>query len=260
VKTTLPILLALASLAPSMSPASAQVPARRTLSVASAANLKVAIEAIEAAFEAEVPGLDVAVTLGASGAFFAQIRSGAPFDLFLSADREYPRRVIEARLAAPGGDVVYAIGTLVAWTPRGSTLDLARRGVAALAGPEVKKLAIANPAVAPFGRAAEAALRSAGILDAVKDRLVLGQSVAQAAQFATTGAADAALIPRSLTFAAELAGGHAFELPQSSYPRQEQSAVVLAAASEPELARAFLSFVTGPKGRAILARYGYALP
>ena len=257
---TLPRLLVLAALLAPASPTGAQGAARKALSVAAAANLKVAIEALERAFEAEAPGVDVVVTLGASGVLFAQIRSGAPFDLLLSADREYPRRLVDAGLASPEGEVVYAVGTLVAWTPKGSPIDLGRRGLPALAGAEVKKLAIANPAVAPFGRAAEAALRSAGILEAVKERLVFGQSVSQAAQFATTGAADAALIPRSLTFTPELAGGRVLEVPASSYPRQEQSAAILAAAAEPALARAFLGFVTGAKGRAILARYGYALP
>jgi molybdate transport system substrate-binding protein len=259
-RPTRAFLLLLAALAAPLSPAGAQVAARRTLTVAAAANLKVAIAALESSFEAERPEVDLQVTLGASGTFFAQIRSGAPFDLFLSADRDYPRKLVEAGLAAPDAEVVYAVGTLVAWTPKGSPVDLGRRGLLALAGPEVKRLAIANPAVAPFGRAAEAALRSAGILEAVKGRLVLGQGVSQAAQFATTGAADAALIPRSLTFAPELAGGVVFEVPPSSYPRQEQSAVVVAASAQPALARAFLTFVTGPKGRAILARYGYALP
>src|SRR5574341_529950 len=242
------------------SPASAQTPAQRAIRVAAASSLKLPLEALARDFEAAEPGAKVAVTLGASGAFFAQIQSGAPFDLFLSADREYPRRLVEAKLTAPGAEVVYAIGALVAWTPSDSPIDLEKRGLAALAGSEVRRLAIANPAVAPGGRAAEAALSGAGILDAVKGRLVLGQSVAQAAQFASTGAADAALLPRSLCFAPELASGRIFVVPPSSYPAQEQSAVVLAAAAQPELARAFLAFVTGPKGRAILARYGYALP
>jgi molybdate transport system substrate-binding protein len=249
---------AAAAPAPSAPTPSAPPPAR-TLRVAAAANLKVAIEALASAFEADHPGVGVAVTLGASGTFFAQLQAGAPFDLFLSADREYPRKLVEAKLAE-GPDVLYAIGELVAWTPAGSPLDLEKGGLAALAGPGVKHLAIANPAVAPFGRAAEAALRAAGVLDSLRDRLVLGQSVAQAAQFASTGAADAALLPRSLTLAPELAGGRVSSIPAGSYPRQEQSAVVVAAAAEPELARAFLAFVTGPKGRAILARWGYALP
>lgn len=242
------------------SPVRAQAPARRTVTVAAAANLKVAIEALQAAFEARHPEAHLAVTLGASGTFFAQIQNGAPFDLFLSADREYPRRLLAARLAAGDGDVVYAIGELVAWVPAGSPLDLRRNGVASLAGPAVRRLAIANPAIAPFGRAAEAALASAGVLEALRGRLVMGQSVAQAAQFAASGAADVALLPRSLTLAPDLARGRVYELPPRSYPLQEQSAVILAGAREPVLARAFLAFVTGAEGRAILARNGYALP
>lgn len=255
--TRLAPLLAALLLAPG--PAGAQPAARRTVTVAAAANLKVAMEALASAFEAERPDADVAVTLGASGAFFAQIRAGAPFDLFFSADREYPRRLASAGLAA-GDERVYAIGRLVVWAPKGSPLPLATKGLAALAGPEVKRIAIANPAVAPYGRAAEAALKSAGILEAVRARLVLGQSVGQAAQFATAGAADAAILPLSLTFAAELTGGITFELPRATFPPQAQSAVLLRGAPQPDLGRAFLDFVTGPRGRAILSRLGYALP
>jgi molybdate transport system substrate-binding protein len=240
--------------------ASAQAGAHRSLTVAAAANLKPVIEVVQREFQRAHPDVGVSVTLGASGTFFAQLRSGAPFDLFLSADRDYPRKLVEAGLAGPGGEVVYAIGTLVVWTPRGSPIVLEGKGLAALAGPGVKRLAVANPAVAPWGRAAVAALRGAGILDAVADRLVFGQSVSQAAQFASTGAADAALVPRSLTFAPELAGGRIFPVPQALYPLQEQSAVVVTGRENAALAQAFLSFLTCPKGRAILARYGYALP
>ncbi len=250
----------LLALALAAGPAAAQGGARRSVSVAAASSLKLPVEALARDFEGANPGVKVAVTLGASGTFFAQIRSGAPFDLFLSADRDYPRRLVEAGLVEQGGDVLYATGALVVWTPQGSPVALGSGGLAALAGPRVKRLAMANPAAAPWGRAAEAALRSAGILEAVRPRLVFGQSVSQAAQFASTGAADAALLPRSLTFAPGLAGGRIYPVPQSLYPPQEQSAVVLAGASEPGLARAFLAFVTGPKGRAILSKYGYALP
>jgi molybdate transport system substrate-binding protein len=251
------VLLALLALA---GPAVAQGSARRTVNVAAASSLRLPAGALKVEFEEANPGVEVAMTLGASGTFFAQIRSGAPFDLFLSADRDYPRKLVEAGLAAPGGEVVYAIGSLVVWTPAGSPLDLAGKGLAALAGPGVKKVAIANPAVAPWGRAAEAALRGAGILEAVRDRLVLGQSVSQAAQFAASGAADAALLPLALTLLPELAGGRTFSVPPATYPPQYQSAVLLAGAAQPEAARALLAFLTGPKGRAILARYGYALP
>ena len=232
----------------------------RTLAVAAAANLKTAAEALKKGFEAEQPGAEVTLTLGASGTFFAQLLNGAPFDLFLSADREYPAKVVAAGLGKAEDERVYAFGKLAAWLPPGSTVDLERRGLGALADPAVKRIAIANPAVAPFGRATERALRSAGVYDAVKEKLVLGTSVAQAAQFATTGAADVAFLPYSLTFGRELSSGKVILVPEALYPRIEQSAIVLSSSREIELARKLLAFVTGEKGRAILARYGYGLP
>jgi len=241
---------------------SAPVPTlpRRTVAVAAAANLRAAAEALKRGFEAATPGVEVTLTLGASGALFAQIQNGAPFDLFLSADRDYPDRLVAAGLAAPADERTYAIGRLVAWLPPGSTLELERRGLAALADPGVRRIAIANPAVAPFGRAAVAALEAAGVHEAVKGKLVLGASVGQAAQFATTGAADVAFLPYPLALEKELAAGRAVMVPPALYPRIEQSGVVLAGAREPALARQLLGFLTGEKGRAILADCGYGLP
>lgn len=234
--------------------------APRRVTVAAAANLKGAAEDVKKAFEAEHPGVEVALTFGASGAFLAQLRNGAPFDVFLSADREYPAKLVAARLAAPADERVYAVGKLAAWVPPGSRLDLRGRGLAALADPAVRRIAMANPAVAPFGRATEAALRAAGVHEAVKDKLVLGTSASQAAQFATTGAADVAFLPYSLALGRELAGGTVVLVPEALYPRIEQSGVVLSAAREPDLARAFLAFLGGAQARAILARWGYGLP
>jgi molybdate transport system substrate-binding protein len=251
-------LLAALAVALAADPAAAGAPSRRVLSVAAAANLKPAMDELARGFEAARPGVHVAITAGASGAFFAQIRDGAPFDLFFSADRDYPRKLVEAGLGGP--EVVYAIGKLVVWTPPGSPLDLARSGLRGLADPSVKRIAVANPTTAPYGRAALAALESEGLLAAVKDRLAFGQSVAQAAQFAASGAADAALLPLSLTLAPALAGGRTFPVPPSSYPRQEQSAVILAAARDRPLAEAFLAFVSGAAGRDVLLRSGYAVP
>ena len=232
----------------------------KTLAIAAAANLKSAAEELKAAFEREQPGAEVSLTLGASGAFFAQLQNGAPFDLFLSADREYPDRVVALQLAAAADEKVYAFGKLAAWVPAGSAVDLEKRGLAALAEPSVKRIAIANPAVAPFGRAAVAALKAAGVYQAVKDKLVLGTSVGQAAQFATTGAADVAFLPRSLVTGPELSAGKVWLVTEALYPRIEQAGVVLASAKEATLARAFLAFLTGEKGRAILAKSGYGLP
>jgi molybdate transport system substrate-binding protein len=234
-------------------------PGRVRLAIAAAANLKSATEALRQAFEAEHPETTVTITLGASGALFAQIQGGAPFDLFLSADREYPGKLVAAGLAA-GAERVYAHGRLVAWLPPGSTLDLRGRGLAALADPAVGRIALANPAVAPFGRATESALRAAGLWEQLRGKLVLGTSVAQAAQFATTGAADVAFLPLSLTLGGELAAGTAVPVPDRLHPPIEQSAVALAAARQPALAQAFLDLLTGQRGRAILSRAGYGLP
>lgn len=241
-----------------LAPLAARALPGATLSVAAAANLKPAMDELARAFEASRPGVRVAVTAGASGAFFAQIRNGAPFDVFFSADRDYPRRVVQA--GAGRAEVVYAIGKLVVWAPAGSPLDLAGAGLRALADPAVKRIAVANPAIAPYGRAAIAALEAEGILASVKDRLAFGESVAQAAQFAATGAADAALIPLSLALTPALRGGRRWPLSPRSYPPQEQSAVVLAGARDRSLAEAFVGFVTGPEGRDILLRSGYDVP
>ena len=239
------------------------VPARpsdpRILRVAAAANLRPALEELARAFEADHPGVRVSPTYGASGTLFAQLGAGAPFALFMSADRDYPRRLVAAGLA--NEEIVYATGRLVAYVPRGSPADVGARGLAALADPAVRRVAIANPALAPYGRAAEAALRGAGVYDAVRPKIVLGESVAQAAQLAHAGAVDAALLPASLVAAPELAAaGAAFPIDPRLAPPVPQSAAVLSAASEAGLARAFLAFVTGPGGRAALARHGYDPP
>jgi len=240
--------------------AEAASPSPARLTIAAAANLKAAAEELKLAFEAGQPGVEVALTLGASGTFFAQLQNGAPFDLFLSADREYPAKLVAAGLARQADERVYAIGKLAAWLPPGSTLDLEGKGLAAIAAPGVRRIAMANPAVAPFGRATEAALRASGIYEAVRERLVLGTSVAQAAQFATTGAADVAFLPYALTLGKELAGGRTYLVPEALHPRIEQSGVVLSGAPEAVLARRFLAFLTGAPGRAILAKHGYGLP
>ena len=252
--------LAALALAASAVPRDAGADGRRTLNVAAAASLRPVMAELGRAFEDATPSARVRVTFGASGTLVAQIRNGAPFDVFLSADRDFPRRLAEERLGGP--EVVYAIGRLVVWAPAGSPhgAALERSGLAGLASPAVRRIAIANPAVAPFGRAAIAALRAAGILDAVRGRLVLGESVSQAAQFAESGAADAAILPASVAAEPALATGRAFPIPPALHAGLEQSAVVLARAKEPELARAFLALVVGPRGRDILVRHRHEVP
>jgi molybdate transport system substrate-binding protein len=240
------------------SPAVAAAP--RTLTVAAAANLEPALQDLIRGFEAANPGAKVRTTLGASGRFFAQIQQGAPFDLFLAADASFPARLAEAGLSS-GPAFHYALGRLVLWVPAESRLDLERAGLRALLDPSVRKVALGNPAVAPYGVAAEEAMRFTGVLEALKGKFVLGQSAAQAAQFALSGSAQAAFLPLSLVLAPPLSTlGRHLILPGSFHRPIEQAGVILKGARDPELARAFVAWLLGPGGRAILARHGYESP
>jgi len=253
------LLTLLAALA-SAGPGPAAAAEGGSLRVAAAANLQVALEEIVAAFQAHRPGADVRASYGASGAFVAQIRNGAPFDLFLAADAAFPARLAEAGLA-DGAPFPYALGRLVLWVPASSPLDLGRDGLRALLDPSVRRVAIANPALAPYGAAAEEALAAAGLLEAVRGKLVMGQSAAQAALFAESGNAQAALLPLSLAAVPPLSREGRFrELPAGSHRPIEQAGVILKASRSPGLARAFAGFLLGPEGRALLLRGGYALP
>jgi molybdate transport system substrate-binding protein len=255
-RSTLMLLVALAA-APSH--VAAEAP-RKSLSIAAAANLKVALEQIIAAFKEKNPGAEVAASYGASGTFFAQIQNGAPFDLFLAADAELPAKVAASGLSS-GGAFPYALGKLVVWVPSSSKLNLDREGLKALLDPSVTRLAIGNPAVAPYGVAAKEALSSAGLYDSVKDKLVLGQNIGQAAQFAQSGNAQAAMLPLSLAMAPPLGSEGRYTLvPPSSYKDIEQRGVVLKGTKAPELAKAFAAFLLGRDGRAILEKSGYGLP
>jgi molybdate transport system substrate-binding protein len=234
--------------------------AQRSITVAVAANLKPAFEEIAARFQARNPGVEVKVTFGASGNFFAQIANGAPFDLFLSADAEFPAKVVEKGLA-DGNAFTYAYGKLVVWVPKSSKLDLERKGLAALADPSVQKIAIASPEVAPYGRAAKAALEKAGLYEELKGRIVMGQNVSQTAQFVQSGNAQAGFLPLSLAKTPPLSDeGRAWPVPPASYQRIEQAGVVVKGSKQAELARELAAFITGDGARDVLERYGYDLP
>lgn len=229
--------------------------------VAAAADLRFALDEIVAAWARAHPEAPVEPTYGSSGSFFAQIQQGAPFDLFFSADIDYPRRLAEAGLADGSTLRPYAVGQIVVWVPASSPLDVEGKGLAVLAEPAVRTVAIANPEHAPYGRAAMAALESLGLADVVRPKLVLGENVSQAAQFVDSGNADAGIIALSLAKAPTLSGrGRYAIVPLDAYPRIEQGAVVLAGSDRAATARAFLDFVLGPEGRRILDAYGFMLP
>lgn len=253
----LPVLAAALLVPRAARSAPAQEPVR-ALSVAIAANLKPAFDEIVPLFRARNPGVEVKVTVGASGALHAQLQNGAPFDLFLSADVEFPGKLAAAGLTT-GPATIYALGKLVVWVPNGSNVDVERAGLAALRDPSVRKIAVANPQVAPYGRAAVEALRAAKLLDALEPRFVLGQSVAQVAQFAQSGNAQAAFLPLSLAVVPPLSKeGRHVAVPGA--PPVPQALVVLRSAKDPALAKELADFVRGPESRAILAKLGYGLP
>lgn len=228
--------------------------------VAAAADLKFALDAVFAATAASTRGIRPAVTYGSSGSFYAQIENGAPFDLFLSADAEYPRRLAASGLA-DGDPFLYAVGRIALWVPARSSLDIAALGLRALLDPSIRKVAIANPRHAPYGRAAEAAMKSLGVLDAVKEKLVLGENVGQAAQFVQSGAADAGVIALSLALVPQMrSAGRYVEIPPESYPPMDQGGIVLKGAREPAAARALRDALLGTRGRAVLREYGFFLP
>jgi molybdate transport system substrate-binding protein len=207
------------------------------------------------------PDIKIAVTYGSSGNFYTQLSNKAPFDLFLSADIDYPRKLIDSGLAGKESEFVYAVGHLVVWVPNTSRLNVETLGLRAVSDPSVKKLAIANPRHAPYGRAAEAALEKSGLHDVVKDRLVFGDNIAQTAQFVESGAADAGIIALSLALAPAMRyRGRYAMVPLDTYPRLEQGGVIMSWAKDREAAQALLAFMTNSDGRAILKRYGFMMP
>jgi len=227
--------------------------------VAAAADLKFALDELSAQFEKQT-GRKVDVSYGSSGSFFAQIQNGAPFDLLLSADIEYPRKLEAAGLTEPGTLYEYATGRIVIWMPADARADVAKLGWKALLESSVEKIAIANPEHAPYGRAAVAALRNAGIYEQVRAKLVYGENIAQAAQFVASGNAQAGILALSLAVSPPMRDAKRWEIPTNMYAPIEQGAVILKSAKNKEDARAFLAFLKSGAGRRILESYGFVLP
>ncbi len=233
---------------------------RGRVRVAAAADLNVALPAIVSRFGA-AHDVDVTMAYGSSGTFFAQLLNQAPFDLFLSADVDYPNQLAARGLTVPQSEFTYAVGRLALWAPASSPLDVKGQGLRALTAPSLAHVAIANPAHAPYGRAAVAALQAAGVYDAVQPKLVFGESVAEAMQFAQSGAADAGIVARSLAQAPGApSAGVVFDIPPATYPRMDQGGVILKWAADPDAARALRGFLLSAEGRAILEGSGFALP
>ncbi|MEC5215594.1 molybdate transport system substrate-binding protein [Actimicrobium sp. GrIS 1.19] len=226
------------------------------LQIAAAADLAICINELNATFAKANGNADVRSSIGSSGNFFAQINNGAPFDVFLSADLDYPRKLAEAGFADASSLTTYAIGRLVLWSSD-PTLDL-DRGFRVFADARVQHIAIANPELAPYGRAARAALQHASAWDGIASRLVIGDNVAQAAQFIATGNAQVGLVGAAHVSATK--GGRAWIVPPDWYPVIEQGGIVTASGRSNPLAAKYLAFLRSDGGRDILRRYGFALP
>lgn len=228
--------------------------------MAAAADLKFAFEEMITEFQEEQPGIAVKATYGSSGNFYSQLSNKAPFDIYFSADIDYPRKLIEQGHAEKETEFLYAIGQIVVWIPNDSKLDL-NMGMDAVVTSSVRKIAIANPQHAPYGRAAEAAMKKLGVYEAAKDRLVLGENIAQTAQFVETGAADVGIIALSLAMAPAMKDkGRYWTVPLDSYPKLEQGGVILNWAKDSAATKELRAFVTASNGKAILQRYGFVLP
>jgi molybdate transport system substrate-binding protein len=230
-----------------------------TVRVAAAADLKFALDEVAARLARRQPSIRVETTYGSSGSMHAQLRQRAPYDAYLAADVEYPRDLVSRGIGSDRDLFTYAIGRIVVWVPHSSPLAIEREGLGALAG--AARIAIANPRHAPYGKAAEAALRHAGIWNAVRGRMVLGENVAQAAQFVQSGAADAGIVAKSLAVAPAMRGAGRFrEIPEDAYPRLTQGGLILPWAVSREAAVRFRDYLLSDEGRQLLASYGFGLP
>jgi molybdate transport system substrate-binding protein len=229
-----------------------------TVRVAAAASLQYALDELVEEFGAEHPSIRVEVSYGSSGALLQQLRNGAPFDVYLSAEESYPEQLVADGLVDPGDRFRYAVGGLVVWAGDGSSVDPAA-GIEAVA--DARRVAIANPAHAPYGEAAVAAMRAAGVYERVADRLVLGESVAQAAEFVASGNAEVGIVARSQVLSPPLREvGRWQPVPPELYPPLVQGGAVLAGSAVVAQARTFRDYLTGAAGFEVLARYGFDAP
>ena len=228
--------------------------------VAAAADLSYAMKDLAARFERK-SGDKVSLSFGSSGNFYSQIQNGAPFDLFFSADTGYPNKLAADGLIDSASLRTYAVGHLVLWVPASCKLDPQTLKMNLLLDPSIKRIAIANPQHAPYGRAATAALEHFGLWDKLAGKLVLGENISQAAQFVQSGNAQAGLIALSLAVSPAMKGaGKYWELPSAAYPEIQQGAGILSASKHKQAAQAFIEYIGSPEGAAVLEQYGFHVP
>lgn len=224
------------------------------ITVAAASDLTNAFEEIGRAFEATTK-IKVVFVFGSSGLLTRQIENGAPVDLFAAANVDYVNQLEQKGLIVPGTKAIYTRGRITLWTSAANPLKI--ENIADLARPEVKRIAIANPDHAPYGLAAQQTLHGAGIWETVKPKLVYGDNIRQTLQYAETGNVDVAIVSLSLS---RPSNGHWTLIPEQLHQPIDQALAVIKTTHDEASARAFASFLTGPRGREILAKYGFAFP
>jgi molybdate transport system substrate-binding protein len=225
----------------------------RELVVYAAADLVLAFREIVPAFE-RAQGVKVTLVLGSTGLLARQIEEGAPADVFFAADEAFIDRLERGGRLVPGTRALYAQGRLsLVWRQGARAID----GLAGLREGAIRRIAIAHPAHAPYGRAAEEALRRAGLLDTVRDKLVYGENVRQALQFVEAGGADAGIVARSI---ADAPGIASLPIDPAMHAPINQAVGVARRSAVPDLARAFIAFVDGATARAIMRRFGFLVP
>lgn len=229
---------------------------RPTITVAAAADLRVALEELAPLYEQDCH-CSVTLTFGSSGTFATQIKEGLPADVFASADISYVDDLDRAGLIVSDTKQLYAVGRIVVALPPSAAQEPS--GLSDLVGPDVRKVSIANPAHAPYGVAAKEALISAGLWAQVEPRLVLGENAAQATQFVETGDAQAGIVPLSLAVQNKRGLKYAL-IDDSLHAPLRQAGAVLKRSKHPDIAAAFLKFINGPEGRTVMKKYGFVLP
>ncbi|HWY57238.1 MAG TPA: molybdate ABC transporter substrate-binding protein [Terriglobales bacterium] len=229
------------------------------ITVAAAADLQFAMQDVAAQFQKQT-GKTVKLIYGSSGNFFQQIQNGAPFDMFFSANVDYPKKLEAAGLIEPASFYQYAKGKIVIWVRNESKLDLSS-GMQVLLDFSVKKIAVANPQHAPYGQAAVAALQKENIYEKVKDKFVLGENISQTASFVVSGSADVGIVALALALSPNMKDkGRYVAVPSDQYPPIEQACVIISSSRNKETARQFLSFIKTDAVANALRSYGFDTP
>jgi molybdate transport system substrate-binding protein len=237
----------------------AELGTAQELTIAAAADLQFAMQDISTRFQQKASN-HIKVIYGSSGNFTQQIQNGAPFDMFFSANLDYPKQLEASGLTEPGSFFKYAKGKIVVWVTNDSKVDV-HSGLQALLAPSVKKIAIANPQHAPYGKAAVSAMQTEGVYEKVKDKLVLGENISQTASFVVSGSVDVGIVALSLALSPNMKDkGRYAEVPGTDYPPIEQACVILRSSKNMAVAKAFLDFLKTDDIKVLLQSYGFEFP